>query len=364
MKILICNFDSLKTPTGVPSFARKLLYELSFINVLTIRNPFKTKLEEKETNLEAKTRYNEFFWIAPSKITILNNSIRMSDLIHLNPFNFSELLLIFLIKIHKKKCIATMHSNINFHFPSPVIILEICRLIIVFHVILLLTDRIVFLTGAHYENYRKFSIWKYLLEKKSTIIPNAIESCRILDHPKQAQERLSCIFVGRFEKRKGIYDFLTVAEQLQEEEIQFLIVGFGCLQHHKDSLNNVTIVGRVDNDDLFGYYDRCQILFFPSYTEAFSITILEAMARGLVLLISDIPGIREFVQEGRNGYLFPPGDIEQMKERLLYLKRHPEEIERISLNNLTDVQQFTVERQAAKYLDVYRNVLSHDQDHF
>ena len=113
----------------------------------------------------------------------------------------------------------------------------------------------------------------------------------------------------------------------------------------------------------FDYYDRCQILFFPSYTEAFGITILEAMARGLVLLISDIPGIREFVKEGRNGYLFPPGDVEKMKELFLYLKQNPGEIERISRNNLVDAQQFTVEKQAKKYLEVYRNVLSHDQSH-
>ena len=154
---------------------------------------------------------------------------------------------------------------------------------------------------------------------------------------------------------------MRLAKELQEEEIEFLLVGYGPLQNPEGISKNVTMVGRVPNEDLFHHYDRCQILFFPSYTEAFGITILEAMARGLVLLVSDIPGIREFVQEGRNGYLFPPGDVKKMKELFLYLKDNPGDIERISRNNLTDVQQFTVEKQAKKYLDLYRNVLNHDQ---
>ncbi len=100
----------------------------------------------------------------------------------------------------------------------------------------------------------------------------------------------------------------------------------------------------------------------PSYSEAFGITILEAMARGLVISASDIPGMREKIETERNGYLFPPGDIGKMKEQLLFLKDNPQEIIRISRNNLTDVQQFTVEKQAKKYLDVYRDVLRHDQN--
>jgi glycosyltransferase involved in cell wall biosynthesis len=364
LKVLICNFESLQTPSGVASFAIKLLRHLPGMEALTTRNIFNTPIEKKETNLEARTLYNEIIWIAPAKFRLLSQKIRESDLIHLNPFNFSEIFLLFLAKIQGKKCIATMHSNINFHFLTYIVGLEIARLILVYNLHLFLTDGIVFLTSAHYENYRKYSLFKNGFRKKAVIIPNAIESQRILDHRKKpAPGRLSCIFVGRFERRKGIYDVLQLAEQLRAEDIEFLLVGYGSLASPEKISKNILMVGRVPNEDLFDYYDRCQILFFPSHTEAFGITILEAMARGLVLLISDIPGIREFVKEGRNGYFFPPGDVEKMKELFLYLKQNPEEIERISRNNLADAQQFTVEKQAKKYLEVYRHVLSHDQSH-
>jgi len=363
MKVLICNFESLQTPSGVASFAIKLLRHLPYMEALTTRNIFNTPLEKKEVNLEARTLFNEIFWIAPTKFRLITQKIREFDLVHLNPFNFSELLLLFIAKIQRKKCIATMHSNINFHFLTYIVGLEIARLIIVYNLNLFLTDGIVFLTSAHYENYRKYSLLSSCFRKKAAIIPNAIESHRILDHKKKPiPGRLSCIFVGRFEKRKGICDVLQLAEGLQAEDIEFLLVGYGSPASPEKTSKNILMVGRVPNEDLFDYYDRCQILFFPSYTEAFGITILEAMARGLVLLVSDIPGINEFVKEGRNGYLFPPGDIGKMKERLLFLRDNPGEIERISRNNLADVQQFTVEKQARKYLEVYRNVWRHDQN--
>jgi glycosyltransferase involved in cell wall biosynthesis len=362
MKVLICNFESLQTPSGVASFAIKLLRHLPFLEALTTRNAFKTPLEKRETNLEARTRCNEICWMKFSKFTLMNRKIRESDLIHLNPFNFTELLLLLLVKIHRKKCIATMHSNINSHFLTSIIALEMARLIIVYNVMLLMVDRIVFLSQAHYENYRKYSLMKNCFRKKAVIIPNAIESERILTEKKPAAKiPLTCIFVGRFERRKGIYDLLALAEQLQEEEIRFLVVGFGPLQL-QIPLKNVKIVGKVENENLFNFYDKSHVFLMPSYSEAFGITILEAMSRGLVILASDIPGMREKIVGERNGYLFPLGDTGKIKERLLFLKDNPQEIIRISRNNLEDVQRFTLEKQANKYVDVYRDVLRHDQN--
>jgi hypothetical protein len=51
-----------------------------------------------------------------------------------------------------------------------------------------------------------------------------------------------------------------------------------------------------------------------------------------------------------------------MKERFLFLKHNPGEIERISRNNLADARQFTVEKQAGKYLELYHAILGHDQN--
>jgi glycosyltransferase involved in cell wall biosynthesis len=359
-KVLICNFESLNTPSGVASYAVKLLRRLPCLTALTTRNAFQTPLEEREVNLEAKTRYNEILWMPWAGIRTIWRKIREADLIHLNPFNFTELILPAIAKVCGKRSIAVMHSNINAHFLTPKIALEMARLIIVYNIMLLTADRIVFLSRAHYENYRVFSLWKKRFHAKGVIIPNAVESQKILTERKPVESLpLTCIFVGRFERRKGVYDLLALAEQLQGEEIRFLTVGFDPGQMPK-SLPNVTALGRVDNEKLFDYYDRSHVYLMPSRSEAFGITILEAMARGLVILSSDIPGMREKIEPGRNGFLFPPGDVGKMRKLLLFLKNNPREIERIGGNNLADVQAFSVEKQAESYLELYHSVLHHD----
>ena len=361
LKVLICNFESMQTPSGVASYAIKLLRHLPYMEALTTRNAFNMPLEAREVNLEARTRYNEIFWITPAKLILMYRKIRESDLIHLNPFNFTELILLFLTRICRKKCIATMHSNINSHCLTPIIALEMARLIIVYNITLIMADGMVFLSQAHYENYRKYSLLKNRFKARAAIIPNAIDAEKILTERKPvAESPLTCIFVGRFEKRKGIYDLMALAERLRGEEIRFLIVGFGILQFQKP-LSNVTIVGKVNNEDLFDYYDKSHVFFMPSYSEASPITLLEAMARGLVVLASDIPGMREKIEPERNGYLFKPGDIEKMRERLLYIKDHPQEMRMIGRNNLEDVKRFTVENQANQYLEVYRQILQYDK---
>jgi len=362
MKILICNFESLRTPSGVTSYAVKLLRHLPCLRALTTRNTFQTPLEGRETNLAAKTRYNEIIWMTYANIRRMNREIRKADLIHLNPFNFTELVLLFLTKIHGKRCIATMHSNINAYFLTPVLALEMARLIIVYNIMLLTADKLIFLSQAHAENFHQYSLLKKRFPAKATIIPNAMEDERILPVRKPLPGTpLNCLFVGRLERRKGIYDVLKLAELLREEGddgIHFTIAGFGPLTIEKTP-PNVTFVGKIPNEDIFAYYDRSHVLLMASYSEACGINILEAMARGLVVLASDIPGIRERIEPDRNGYLFQPGDIGTMKEQLLHLRNNPQEMERIGQNNLADVRQFTVANQAKQYLAVYRNVLNH-----
>ncbi|HII00170.1 TPA: glycosyltransferase family 4 protein [Methanosarcinaceae archaeon] len=81
------------------------------------------------------------------------------------------------------------------------------------------------------------------------------------------------------------------------------------------------------------------------------------MARGLVILVSDLPGMREIIKEGRNGYLFPSGDVEKMKELIFYLMNNPEEMEQMSKNNIKDIWKFTNEKQASKYLNLCEEAL-------
>lgn len=70
----------------------------------------------------------------------------------------------------------------------------------------------------------------------------------------------------------------------------------------------VLFPGQVSQDDLPRYYRMADLYLSASHSDGTSISLLEAMACGRPALVSDIPGNREWVQPGVNGWLFPDGD--------------------------------------------------------
>jgi glycosyltransferase involved in cell wall biosynthesis len=360
MKPLICNFSSLSTSNGDSIFTSKLVGAIEPLQAVTFHNDLRTPLLPKETNLEAKTKYNEIYWISPKYLKKFFDILQTADVIHLNPFNFSDMLIVCVLKSMQKKILFTMHANIHFKIKNTIKILETIRFIINYNFYVLMADQIVFVTRAQQQSFLAYCPWKKTVQRKAVVIHNAIESQRITHHRTHESSVLSVLFVGRLERSKGIYDLLRVAKQVEREPIHFFVAGRGKLVMDSPPFTNVTFLGNLPNKDIYGVYDRADILIVPSYSEAFPIVILEAMARGLAILASDLPCIREFLQEGRNAYFFPVGDTEAMTSRILHLHQNLQELTQIGENNLVDVRQFTVENQARQYRHLYEELARHD----
>ncbi|MCF7831364.1 MAG: glycosyltransferase family 4 protein [Candidatus Pacebacteria bacterium] len=222
--------------------------------------------------------------------------------------------------------------------------------ILILNVFVFFVDKITFITNAQRIGFRENILFKESFDSKTVIISNFIENKIILKDKKVFN--LNILFIGRYTELKGFNDLICVSKGLID--IPFSLIGD---DKYISDMSHVNNIGVIENSEIFNYYDQHSIFILPSYTEVFPMTILEAMARGLVILVSDIPGMREIIKEGRNGYLFPPGDINKMREIILYLKNNPKEIERISKNNLEDIWKFTAEEQVPKYIQVYDEIL-------
>lgn len=365
---MVTNFDNpvlyitnppLLVGTGACTYILEINKLIKNAKVLSIKEKNNLKLKENEFNLSAKTWLNELLYAPINNILTALKLIKSSSIIHFNPFTLSEILLSLISKIYGKKIVTTYHSNLILDSPSfnLIRIFENIRRIFVYNSFLLVSDKIVFITNSQKEIFSKKCPFRDILNKKSVTINNFISEEYIIKKKRSNSKRLNILFVGRLEKKKGVHDLISVTELLNRESILFNIIGSGELEKKINASKNINLIGRVDRDKILRYYDKSKILILPSYTEVFPLTILEAMARGLVILVSDIPGMREIVREGRNGYLFPPGDLNKMKELIICLKNNPKEIERISKNNLRDVWKFTLRRQIPKYVKLYNSIL-------
>jgi len=81
--------------------------------------------------------------------------------------------------------------------------------------------------------------------------------------------------------------------------------------------DRVHFVGQVPYDDLPSYYRKADVYLSASHSDGSSISLLEAFACGTPAIVSDIPGNREWVTPGENGWLFPDGDAGALSAAML-----------------------------------------------
>jgi glycosyltransferase involved in cell wall biosynthesis len=124
------------------------------------------------------------------------------------------------------------------------------------------------------------------------------------------------LFLGRLAAEKRVETVLEAAEALPER--QFVIAGEGPLRPRVEEtaarLPNVEYLGWIDRDGVLALLDRSDMLVLPSQVEAFGTVALEALARGVLTLVSPGSGIRDWPDLGRA--LFTIGDGESVTEAI------------------------------------------------
>lgn len=86
--------------------------------------------------------------------------------------------------------------------------------------------------------------------------------------------------------------------------------------HRFGLVDKIHMAGRVAYVDLPAYYQIADVYVSASYSDGSSVSLLEAMATGLVCVVSDIPGNREWISHGREGFLFTSGHLESLTRTL------------------------------------------------
>lgn len=81
--------------------------------------------------------------------------------------------------------------------------------------------------------------------------------------------------------------------------------------------DRVTFAGQIANQDLPAYYRACDLYVSASHSDGSSVSLMEALACGRPVLVSDIPGNAEWVCPGEQGWLFPDGDEQALAEGML-----------------------------------------------
>ena len=176
-------------------------------------------------------------------------------------------------------------------------------------------------------------------------------------------ENLNILFVGRLEKRKGLGDLLRAYRALSERvpETRLIIVGDGPLRGRVESfiqrhrLNNVILAGFVPDSVKPRYYNSADIFCAPATgAESFGIVLLEALASGLPVVATEVPGYMSVLEPGKDSVTVQPKNWRELAASLVILARDPELRHRLADYGLKKARRYSWDRVAAEVVDVYQ----------
>ncbi|GAF68574.1 unnamed protein product, partial [marine sediment metagenome] len=141
-------------------------------------------------------------------------------------------------------------------------------------------------------------------------------------------DKLVILFVGQLTGVKGVDILLNAMRLIQQNRFEavLVLVGDGPLRAVLEAeaarlgLGDVRFAGYVQPDELARYYTAADVFGLPSRDEPWGVVVLEAMACGLPIVVSDKVGCaRDLVQNGRNGFIVPVDNPKALAEALLGL---------------------------------------------
>lgn len=155
------------------------------------------------------------------------------------------------------------------------------------------------------------------------VVRNGVDHARF--HPGAGEARryrpddarLVVGFAGRLTGQKRPEDFIQMAARVAplHPDVQFLVAGEGIRRAEYEALarsagvaDRVRFLGYVG--DMPSFYAACDVVVLASYSEGCPNMVLEAMAMRRTLVVSDIPATTEVVTHGRDGLVYPVGDVE------------------------------------------------------
>jgi glycosyltransferase involved in cell wall biosynthesis len=205
--------------------------------------------------------------------------------------------------------------------------------------------------------------WCPCVAARTTLVPNGIplevfERSQAIELPMVPRDVPRLVFVGRFEPQKDQSTILRALVRVPDAHL--LLVGDGPLRAEMEAVarllgiaERVTFLGW--RSDIPGILKASDIYIHSTNFDGFGIAACEAMAAGLPVLASNVPGLAQLVEGA--GLLFPVGDDEVLAQQIAALIASPARRRQMCEDGRLRAKEFSIERTVDGYIDMYRSVL-------
>ena len=202
----------------------------------------------------------------------------------------------------------------------------------------------------------------FISSQNSTVIGHfGIKMTNLIKTP--SKNSIKFFFAGRLVKSKGIFELLEAAKYLEKKYSNFEIIIAGPYSvDSPDSLssserkllldsNLIEYLGHIDYEQMYSLYQKFDVFVLPSYSEGLSTVALEAAANGMPLIVTDVPGCAECINN--NGFLVKPRDSFSLAKAMELFLKNPNLISDFSKNSIEHIKKnYSIEIMATAYLEL------------
>lgn len=169
------------------------------------------------------------------------------------------------------------------------------------------------------------------------------------------------IFVGSFQSYKGIETLLKAWGQLKHKFALKLIGSGPLLEPLKKKYGSAHIeyFGQMSSNEVINYIKKARFLIAPSECyETFSRVIIEAFACGVPVIASEIGALKELVTPDKNGFLFAPGNANELSDKMNTLINDADLADQMGKNARKEFEErFTRQKNYEMLMDVYQKAI-------
>ena len=201
-------------------------------------------------------------------------------------------------------------------------------------------------------------------EDKIRVLHNAVH---VEDQNMANPDATDVVFYGMLIKRKGVEDLMRAFAMVKDEipeRIQLRLYGDDLNFDPEEKIAEYHLEGRASYGGWLTEETRKQafantlVNVLPSYNEGLPMTILESMGYGIPNISTNIAAIPEVIDDGENGYLIKPGDVDVLAERIRIICNDREAWKRMSFNAYHKAkEEFSLENHFEQLISTYNNLI-------
>jgi len=214
---------------------------------------------------------------------------------------------------------------------------------------------------------------EFIPPEKRSIIPNGIHLNEFAKGDRgflqnylnlSADEKI-VLSVGRNRKVKGyeygILAFAAIKKNWPQCPLKYVIIGKNTSNLHPlirntNLQNTVFTIPQMSRDEIVKSYSSAWCFLSPSLSEGLSLVSIEAIACGLPLIVSDVPGNSDIVKDNSCGIVVKAKDPNEISRKLIHLLEHPREYALYKSRALERAPRYDWTVIADRYIQVYREV--------